>query len=157
MLVCRGRNEDLDLMCLTTKWLMALRSIRGWFCIACVVHEEWQSVCPARLDSGNATIQLNVGIGVALVEWERKIHDTSFCFLAMLSFSHPYGLTAVFMDGLNCSMKALPVREEGTVDHQTFIRQHNKCHVLGFLLFFLPTAKTWKRRETLQEEGTLPF
>lgn len=28
------------------------------------------------------------------------------CFLAMLSFSHPVGLTAVFMDGLNCSVKA---------------------------------------------------
>lgn len=28
------------------------------------------------------------------------------CLLAMLSFSRPFGLTAVFMDGLNCSVKA---------------------------------------------------
>lgn len=31
--------------------------ISGWFCIACVVHEEWQSVRPARLDGGNATVR----------------------------------------------------------------------------------------------------
>lgn len=50
-----------------------------------------------------------------------------------------------------------PACEEGLAGHQTFNRQQNKYHVWGFLLVFLPTAKTWTRRETLQEEGALPF
>lgn len=35
--------------------------------------------------------------------WHQVMH---ICFLAMISFSHPCGLTGVFMDDLNCSMKA---------------------------------------------------
>lgn len=54
MLICRSRNKDQDLMSPMSQWLVALKSesVAG-----CVVHEEWQSVCPVRLDRGSAMVQ----------------------------------------------------------------------------------------------------
>lgn len=55
MLVFRGRNEDLDLMCLMRTEGFESR-YSEWFCIACVAGEEWQLICPARLDNGNTKV-----------------------------------------------------------------------------------------------------
>lgn len=57
MLVCRGRNEDLDLMRLMSKQLTVLK----WELVAGFVLHVWfveqPSVCPARPDGGNAAVR----------------------------------------------------------------------------------------------------
>lgn len=57
MLVCRGRNKDLDLMRLMSKQLTVLK----WELVAGFVLHVWfveqPSVCPARPDGGNAAVR----------------------------------------------------------------------------------------------------
>lgn len=74
----------------------------------------------------------------------------------MISFSHPCGLTGVFLDGLNCSVKAPSAsgRHCESPDLQQTAEQMSSSG--AFTFSFFQQLKLGKE-ETLQEEGYFAF
>lgn len=77
MLVCRGRNEGSNLLCLMAEVADGCKiRISGWTGVTCEALRGGKSDSPARLDSGNAAGWHMQGFG--LFWWrESKIHSSS--------------------------------------------------------------------------------
>lgn len=120
MLVCRGRNEGSDLLCLMSKWLMAVKSES----VAGLVLHVQLTRCGSQSVLQGQTVGLlqdsrcrDLGcFGRERAEFTVPVHV--YLLLAMLSFSHPFGLPPV--------RKALWVTT----------LSHNTTDVFGFFTFF---------------------